>query len=155
MGALAAELQGRVQCARGAGRVRVALRARVELTASDGRDLADALARTAGLRALGTAWRALTPEEARAHVQTILSRDLAYSAELMAVNDAAALADDFLNLAGEGSSHWTNGVWPPASALRAAGWAGSWTPATAATFDTGVVAVGPEWVALLWIEDED
>ena len=31
----------------------------------------------------------------------------------------------------------------------------SWDPATDATFDAGVVAIGPDVAAVLWVADED
>jgi hypothetical protein len=66
------------------------------------------------------------------------------------------LADRFLASFGtDGVHYFTNADFgaraDPAFTLSSFGW----NPVTAATFDTGVLVVGPRRCGCLWVEDED
>jgi hypothetical protein len=66
----------------------------------------------------------------------------------MARAEAEELANELLALV-PGATYHTNGLWaelPPAV---------EWVPATSATFDAGVIAVGEGYSLCVWVEDED
>jgi hypothetical protein len=150
------EFRLRVLAAREYGVVHCEFRSvRELLTSDDSRQIADALVRTLGLRALGTEWRELTRGNACDVLERVLGRDLAYGGQTMSATTAKELAEEFITLFPDHASFYTNGVFPPREDYRDGGWAGSWDPITRATFDTGVIAVGADNVGLLWIEDED
>jgi hypothetical protein len=87
----------------------------------------------------------------------ILHRDMAYDTEVMPEVRAVELADRFLAQFGSPVRYFTNGTWhlpPDVLSGRVIGGAG-WNPVTPATFDAGVLAIGPTCSGCLWIEDED
>jgi hypothetical protein len=87
----------------------------------------------------------------------VLHRDMAYDAEVMPEARAAELADAFLAQFGPGTRYFTYGTWhlPPVVRPDGVVCGPSWSPVTPATFDTGVLAIGPERSGCLWVEDED
>jgi hypothetical protein len=64
---------------------------------------------------------------------------MAYDAEVMPSTQAAQLCDRFFDQFGGGSRYFTN----------------NWCPATGATFDEGILVLGPHCSGCLWVEDED
>ena len=86
----------------------------------------------------------------------ILCQDTAYNAEIMPATRAAELASRFLAQFGtDGVRFFTNGTFHEAREQKLT-WSGaSWDPVTAATFDTGVLVLGPRCSGCLWVEDED
>lgn len=85
----------------------------------------------------------------------ILTKDLAYGADILQPPLANSLAERFFAEFGAvGVRCFTNGNfgetrWPATSASAA------WHPATSATFDTGLLILGPVASGVLWVEDED
>ncbi len=80
----------------------------------------------------------------------ILSRDLAYDHEFTPPDRAADLANRFLaELGNETLTFYTNGT------FHLGRDAGPWMPVTKATFDTGLLIIGPVRSGCLWVEDED
>jgi hypothetical protein len=74
---------------------------------------------------------------------------MAYSYPMMSVERAKELAEQFLEQFGAVAKFYSNG-WT--------GWeTGStgWSPATDATFDTGVLIIGNDRSGCIWVEDED
>ena len=121
-----------------------------------GRDVADLLAVTAKYRALGERWVSLSESKAAQLVRDVLAHDLAYDGELMPSADAANLAAGFMAHVGGAAQFFTNGSWCEAPAVTPTVKRGaSWEPLSRATFDAGVVGVGDDRAALLWVEDED
>jgi len=104
----------------------------------------------------GATYRAIDLEEARRVLTRILHRDLAYGAEIIPMADAERLASEVLLLVPD-AQLFTNGSYgsPPAPASNGVTVGPSWNPATSATFDTGVIAVGSSMSACVWVEDED
>ena len=94
-------------------------------------------------------YREIERGEAERVVVELLHHDLAYQAEIMPREQAEALARDFLAAVPADARFYTNG------SLTAGGSPGSWTPATRATFDHGVIAVSAGGSSCFWIEDED
>jgi hypothetical protein len=100
-------------------------------------------------------------DEADAHrlIQMLLHRDMAYNAEIMPLSRAVDLTDQFLSHFSLGTRYFSNGHWDLQSAKPTDDLIGranpNWHPVTSATFDTGVLAIGPEQSGCLWVEDED
>jgi hypothetical protein len=131
---------------RDVGRVHVAVYA---LDAGEAVD-ADAIMEGAGLDPVAEI--ELTPDDALVATTEVLARDLAYRATIMPHEDAEALASAFLRCFPGPARFWTNGELLVA---HAHGTSGAWTSATKATFDSGIVIIGPTHAGLLWVEDED
>ena len=102
-------------------------------------------------------YREIEETAARYLIRTVLHRDMAYNAEVMPAALAVELADRFLAQFGPGTRYFSNGSWhlPPVVRPDGVVCGPSWDPVTPATFDTGVLAIGPERSGCLWIEDED
>ncbi len=107
-----------------------------------------------GLRAERRVYREIDAATARAVVCHVLSRGLVYHTRYMSPDEADRLAAAFLDLFGPAALYFGNG-WRPPDVPGERMMSNSWTPATDATFDTGVVVVGPERSGCLWVEDED
>jgi len=97
------------------------------------------LAREFGLRGDAECYREIDEASARLSIRRLLHRDLAYSAEVMPEQQAEQLTEQFLAQFGSGARFFTN----------------NWCPATNATFDEGVLVMGPDHSGCLWVEDED
>jgi len=87
--------------------------------------------------------------ETACHILTeILHSDLAYNSEIMPLQKAAELASRFLKQYPERDCRFfTNGSLFLKANVK------SWNPATDATFDTGVIVLGPNNSGCLWVED--
>lgn len=110
-----------------------------------GMGVADA-ARAFGLADDDTIYRAIGAMEAQEIATRVLSADLAYGSTIMSTSDAAGLWRQFVALFdGQDVEFFSNAAAIP----------NSWTPATPATFDTGVLVMGEARTGCLWIEDED
>jgi hypothetical protein len=83
----------------------------------------------------------------------VLYRDLAYGLEVMDRTAAEALAAEFMEAFPPPAHFLTNGddIRPGMTHTMSRGW----TPATDATLDCGVLAVGVGQLGALWVEDED
>ena len=115
------------------------------------------LAREFGLRDEPRFYKEIDESAARNLIRSVLHRDLAYSAEIMPEARAAELAQRFLAQFGPGTRYWSNGSWhlAPVTLPNGVVHGASWDAVTAATFDTGVLAIGPGRSGCLWVEDED
>lgn len=92
--------------------------------------------------------------EAKAILTEVLSFDMAYHCELMPRDKAERLAKDFVDsFADEGASYYTNGEFGQSRKHPNVG--PSWTPATTATFDTGVLVLAATRTVCAWFMDED
>lgn len=112
----------------------------------------DDVAVAAGLQPWGASWHEIDAGVARRHLQGLLHRDLAYNGELMEATTAERLARDFVDFCGgERARFATNTEGDP----HGSGPGSGWDPATEATFDSGLVALGPEVSAVCWVADED
>jgi hypothetical protein len=76
-------------------------------------------------------------------VASILHKDMAYRQPLMTEERAKELTEQFLGQFGADAKFFSNG------------WPGGWSPATDATFDTGVLVIGKDRSGCIWVEDED
>jgi hypothetical protein len=107
------------------------------------------LTRRCGLRFAPNIYREINKSKAVAIAIRILSRDLAYGGRLMSQTAAKGLIQQFLaNFGDLRTQYYTNGYFDRETDC-------SWTPATAATFDTGILVISPATAGCLWVEDED
>ena len=112
------------------------------------------LAERSGLAATSETYREIPAATARWLAVRILTHDLAYKCDLLPPAIAERLVETYLAaFASPGHRYFTNTQGDPSSADRF--WCESWAPATQATFDTGVLILGPTMAGVLWVEDED
>ena len=123
---------------------------------------ADLAAAHCSLHQLGDRWRDISETQAQALIQRFLHKDLAYECAAMSQDSAAALALEFMKFTRPPRVCFTNGLWPsdwlsgtPGQTAVPSGRHGGWNPISNATFDAGIVSIDSEWVAMLWVEDED
>ena len=97
---------------------------------------------------------ALGRDEARRVGTGLLAISLAYGCELMTLERAECLVDEFLNSFGDATIQlFSNGRWDwflfgEKSSL-------SWGQMTGSTFDGGLLALSDSGAACFWIEEED
>ena len=121
-----------------------------------------------GSRTLGqlTAESGLSPDrqiyheisaaDARQLAYLILVQDLAYGTALVDPALANSLLDRFFAAFGSRDvQFFTNGTFHLVPESKAPCNGVTWQPATSATFDTGVLILGPIASGVLWVEDED
>jgi hypothetical protein len=91
--------------------------------------------------------------EARSILVSLLRLDMAYHAEIMALNEAESLADDFLGIFSAENARFVTNLGKPDKPDRPFDVASS--PMTESTFDAGVVCIARSIVGCIWVEDED
>jgi hypothetical protein len=93
-------------------------------------------------------------EEAVAVLTSLMHKDMAYGVELVPIEQARELARSFINhFPADTTRYFTNGTYGKPSANKNFG--ASWTPATDATFDSGVLVLSSALTACVWCMDED
>jgi hypothetical protein len=102
----------------------------------------EGVARAFGLSTQPGTYSEIDRAAAEARMIDLLQYDLAYDAEIMPHATAENLARDFLDSV-PGARFYSNGTRQQSM------------PATRATFDGGVIAVGDSGSACFWVEDED
>jgi hypothetical protein len=112
----------------------------------DGRKSIVEAARIFGLADDNAIFRSIERAEADEIATYILHADLAYGSEIMSRKRAAHLWQYFMELFQGQDLEFATNAGPQA---------GSWKPATKATFDMGVVVIGTTRTGCLWVEDED
>lgn len=118
-----------------------------------GFDSPEAAARSFGLASEPGIYAEIDASQAVSVLQRLIHGDLAYGVELVPPAKAQRLAISFVQAAGgPGARYFTNGS-PGLANPSVAG--ASWSPATDATFDTGLLVLAPTLTACLWFEDED
>lgn len=96
----------------------------------------------------------VTPEEAKAVLRAVLAFDMAYHCELVPSAEADNLASEFVDaFVDQKATYFTNGEF--GRPRKALGVGPSWTPATNATFDTGILVLTRDRIACAWFMDED
>lgn len=109
------------------------------------------LAREFGLRPDESIYSEIDADAGIRVVAQILHRSLAYNVEIIPLERAVDLAARFIGLFTPAHTrYFTNG-----NLAGALGPLRSWSPATDATFDTGVLVLGRAEAACIWVEDED
>lgn len=101
-------------------------------------------------------YREIDAASARWLVESVLNQDMAYGAEVIPSGRARELADTFLSqFSRQQVRFFTNGSFHERRGTKLV-WSGAaWNPVTKATFDTGVLILGPQSSGCLWVEDED
>jgi hypothetical protein len=114
------------------------------------------LAAEFGLAADLASYKEIDADSAKRLMELVLNQDMAYNVEIMSSTRASELAGRFLAQFGtEGVRFYTNGTFHETRGAKLT-WSGvQWDPVTTATFDTGVLIVGPRKSGCLWVEDED
>jgi hypothetical protein len=96
----------------------------------------------------------ITSEEAKAVLKAVLAFDMAYHCEWVPLPEADRLASTFVDIfESQGPTYYTNGEY--GRPRKAPGIGPGWTPATDATFDTGILVLTRECIACAWFMDED
>lgn len=103
-----------------------------------------------GLQSLKQGWKEITQKQAEKVMCYIQRRDLAYDGKISDVGDVEGRTERFLDLFGENARFFSNGILAGESKKS---W--QWSPASLATFDTGVVCLSALRIGILWVEDED
>jgi hypothetical protein len=110
------------------------------------------LASEFGLKPEESCYREIDRETARGVVRLVLQQDLAYDHQIISPKRAQELATRFIDQFGQSDVHFfTNGTFKSGPDRSH----GEWNPVTEATFDTGVLAIGPHCSGCLWVEEED
>lgn len=86
-------------------------------------------------------------------LKSVLHKDMAYSVKIMSSEKAKNLAVEFIGNFGSEAIFYTNGEYGKPRKNTNVG--PSWSPATDATFDTGVIVILNEAVGCAWFADED
>lgn len=108
------------------------------------------LAAEFGLVADASSLHEIDAKSARRLAERVLQRDLAYGQEIVPHATAAELAERLLaEFATDESHYFTNSTHDESGDLT------SWNSVTRATFDTGVLVLGPLRSGCVWVEDED
>ena len=121
-------------------------------------ELLDGLAWQAGLFKLGDKWIELTYEQAFAVLKRVYHKDLAYNTILMHEEKAEMMAERFFRFfKADQRRYFSNGTfYLEITRISDNVFQGpSWTPAKAATFDTGVIVFDDEKIGTVWVADED
>lgn len=119
-----------------------------------GFDSPEAAAPSFGLAGARGIYGEIDASQAVSVLQRVIHCDLAYGVELVPPAQARRLAVAFVQAAGgPGARFFTNGSHGLPTPSVACGV--SWSPATDATFDTGILVLAPQRAACLWFEDED
>jgi hypothetical protein len=114
------------------------------------------LAAEFGLASEPACYREIDADSARRLVRLVLNQDMAYNANIIPRDRAVELADRFLAQFGtDDVRYYTNGAFHETRGPKLGAPSASWNPVTTATFDTGVLVIGPRCSGCLWVEDED
>lgn len=137
-----------IQTARSAGFVRCCI--------APGVATLEQLAADSGLSTGSQLYHEIRADAARRLAFLILTKDLAYDCVVVAPALADSLLERFFAVFGSHDvRYFTNGTFHEAPAENPTHSGVTWQPATAATFDTGILIVGPIASGVLWVEDED
>lgn len=103
-----------------------------------------------GLLPLNQGWDEISRKQAGKVLCAVQRRDLAYGGKIPKVGNVEGRTASFLDLFGENVRFFSNGMLTGESENTR-----QWSPATTATFDTGVVCLGALRIGILWVADED
>jgi hypothetical protein len=99
-------------------------------------------------------YRETDMDMARAIIVNVLHRDLAYGNRLIALGRAEELASQVMQrIVQGGTRYYTNAEFKHGAAAALV--LSRWDPATASSFDTGVLILGGSESACVWVADED
>jgi hypothetical protein len=134
-----------VEARQGTGRIIAGIR-------RDGVQSAESVAASFGLHGGFGIYFEIDEWEATSIIALVMNKDMAYSTEILPVHEARELAEGFMRqFRGEKAKYYTNGTFGKPGLFSG----NTWNPATAATFDTGVIVVAQKSVGCVWVMDED
>lgn len=108
-----------------------------------------ATAESAGLSTRAESYIEIGREKARDILVYLLHKDLAYGSEIIPLKRASEIADlVFLDFQEGEATFLSNSDWKNNELS-------TWNPATQATFDSGIIAIGKKSSFCIWFEDED
>ena len=116
-------------------------------------DSVESAAELFGLSSETDIYEMIERAEAVEVLKRVLHKDMAYSVSIMSSEQAKMLAREFIGSFGKDSTFYTNGEYGRHPVNPTVG--PSWSPATDATFDSGVVVIFDEMVGCAWFTDED
>lgn len=103
-----------------------------------------------GLSGIGDRWKEISQEDAQKILIFALTKNLAYSEELMPLGDANKISDRLIKLFKNNRLFFTNATFQNSYSRLT-----EWNSITESTFDTGVVIVSNERIGIIWVQDED
>ncbi|MFD1874663.1 hypothetical protein [Hymenobacter bucti] len=96
---------------------------------------------------------------ARDILTTLLHQDLAYSVEIMPIEEASLFAEKFCFLFSDQAIYYSNSTWNNKEYTNSAGdfelGLSSWASLTAATFDSGIIICDSDKIGIAWFQAED
>lgn len=98
-------------------------------------------------------YKMIEKAEALELLKVVLHKDMAYGVKIMSSVKASNLAEELIGQFGEDAVYYSNGDYGKPRKNSNVG--ASWTPATEATFDTGVIVISNSAVSCVWFADED
>lgn len=98
-------------------------------------------------------WEWLTREQAKTILENLIWRDMAYGVEVFERKVAEAYAQAFIDQLNPGAVFFSNCDYPEGIGEDRPSY--GWQGISAATFDSGVVALDRDRIGILWVEDED
>jgi hypothetical protein len=116
--------------------------------------LAEQAAPEFGLSAKPEIYEQISPDEAVEVLASVIHKDMAYGYEFTPLEQARQLASSFVfSFPPLDTTYFTNGSFGKPRENPNVG--PSWSPATDATFDTGVLVLSGVSTSCLWFKDED
>jgi hypothetical protein len=116
----------------------------------DWQEVLDLFVSQIGYVSLGIHWKEIDKEASQKILERVFTKDLAYSAKIMPIEEAEEISTKIFNFFQNQSKFFTNAVFTNNySALSA------WDSLTEATFDTGIIIVSTTMIGMLWVKDED
>jgi hypothetical protein len=113
-------------------------------------ELIDSFVSQQGYHNLGDRWKEISREEAEKIINFIMTKDLAYSVDLMSPEEAQQISSKVSTLFTGDCKYFTN-----ASFVNNFSGMSEWNSITESTFDTGVIIVSGERIGMIWVQDED
>ncbi|MBD2254255.1 hypothetical protein [Nostoc parmelioides] len=118
--------------------------------AEDLTEILDLFVSQMGYVGLDVHWKEIHQAAAEKILAFVLTKDLAYSSKIMAIEEAEKISTKMFNFFPNPCKFFTNAVFANNySALSA------WDSLTDATFDTGIIFVSATLIGMLWVKDED
>ncbi|RBP40446.1 hypothetical protein DES53_108153 [Roseimicrobium gellanilyticum] len=108
----------------------------------------DDAAMAVGLKPIGTSWEEVDRSNAEIVLATILGEYMSFNLPRLDASMVALSIREFLDACPADGRFFTNGDW-------GRGTNRGWMPATEATFDGGILALGATAAGVFWLEDED
>ena len=110
----------------------------------------ETIAKLFGLTDESNIYKNIERSEAIELLKVVLHKDMAYGAKIMSAEKAKNLTNEFIAEFSDSASYFTNGDFGKNKSNGI-----SWTPATNATFDTGLIVISNGIVGCIWFADED